>query len=294
METINNKINSYPKLEELLSQTNLEKYTAKPEQKYFTVANLKKAFSFIDLTTLDVTDTKAKVGSLCEKINTMEAKFPFMPNVAAVCVYPVMVDEVKKQLKTENIEIASVVGGFPASQTFLKIKTTEARMAIEAGATEADMVISVGKFLEEDYSQVFDEIVAMKYALGDAHLKVILETGALTHEQIYFASLLAMEAGADFIKTSTGKFNPAATPQAMAIMCLAINEFTKNKNKKIGIKPAGGIATTEEAMLYFAIVDRILGNDWLNNKLFRIGASRLAGNLIEAICKLEGKTFSGF
>ncbi|MEA3443770.1 MAG: deoxyribose-phosphate aldolase [Bacteroidota bacterium] len=289
MESLKHKISSYPKPEDLFSKNILKGYLAKPGADFFNVDNLKKAFSLIDFTTLDVTDTKFKVGNLCRKVNSLAGIFPGVPNVAAICVYPALVGEVKKQLKVPGVQIASVIGGFPASQTFLELKTLEAKMAIDAGATEADMVISVGKFLEGNYQEVFDEIVAIKAVLGSAHLKVILETGALNHEQIYHASLLAMEAGADFIKTSTGKFNPAATPEAMAIMCLAINEFQKKHKKKIGIKPAGGIASAEDAMLYFSIVKNILGDDWLNNKLFRIGASRLATKLLEKISEQEGR-----
>ncbi|MCF8372602.1 MAG: deoxyribose-phosphate aldolase [Bacteroidales bacterium] len=294
MKSIYDTVLSFPKLAGLLT-----KY---PPLEHFTNSNLvdmssgdlKKVFSLIDLTTLDVADTNEKVVVLCEKANTLNNKYPGIPNVAAICVYPNFVSLVKEKLTVPGVQIASVVGGFPASQTFLEIKTMEAKMAIGAGATEADMVISVGKLLEGNYEEVHNEIVAIKKALGTAHLKVILETGALDQEQIYTASLIAMEAGADFIKTSTGKISPAATPEAMIVMCLAIREFQKKYDKKIGIKPAGGISTPEEAMVYYRIVREILGEDWLNNTLFRIGASRLASNLLENICALEGIAFVGY
>lgn len=294
MKSIYDTLLSFPKLAGLLAKCASVEHFTNSNLGDMSSGDLKKVFSLIDLTTLDVADSKDKVEGLCKKVNTLNGTYPGIPNVAAICVYPNFVSLVKEKLAVPGVQIASVVGGFPASQTFLEIKTMEAKMTIGAGATEADMVISVGKLLEGDYQEVYNEIVAIKKAVGQAHLKVILETGALNPDQIYTASLIAMEAGADFIKTSTGKISPAATPEAMIVMCLAIGEFQKKYNKKIGIKPAGGISTPEEAMVFYRIVREILGDDWLNNTLFRIGASRLASNLLEKICALDGVAFVGY
>lgn len=294
MKSIDDTILGYPKLVGLLSKSLSVEHFTSGNQDCVTSENLKKVFSLIDLTTLDATDNDKKVEALCTKVNSLPDKYPGIPNVAAICVYPNFVSLVKKMLIAPKVRIASVAGGFPASQTYIEIKMLEARLASSDGANEVDMVISVGKMLGGETQQVFDEIVAINGILDKAHLKVILETGALDREQIYAASLIAMEAGADFIKTSTGKLSPAATPEAMLVMCLAIREFQKKYAKKIGIKPAGGISSPEEAMIYFTIVKEILGNDWLNNSLFRIGASRLAGNLLEKICELDSVDFVGF
>jgi len=213
-----------------------------------------------------------------------------MPNVAAICVYPSLIPVVNQHLKARGVKKASVAGGFPASQTFITVKTLEAKMATEAGANEIDMVISVGKFLDGNYKEVFDEIAAMKHACGKAHLKVILETGALkTTENIRLASGIAMEAGADFIKTSTGKMEPAATPEAVITMAEAISDYYKKTNRKVGIKPAGGISEPEQAILYLTIVEQVIGNEWTNSELFRIGASRLANTLLQEISSLTTK-----
>ena len=284
---ISNKLQSYLILDDVISQSVKLSEILSNTDLLINTTNLKTIFSLIDLTTLDVCDTHAKVISMCNKVNNFKVKFPHQPNVAAICVYPALIPVVKENLSASNINIASVVGGFPASQTFIEIKTAETKRAVEMGATEADMVISVGKLLEGKEQEVYDEIVAIKSAVNNAHLKVILETGALNPTQIYRASIIAMEAGADFIKTSTGKFNPAATPEAVYIMSLAIKEFYNKTSNKIGIKPAGGIATYKEAMQPFAIVKEILGTNWLNPNLFRIGASRLANNLLNKISELE-------
>ena len=294
MERIEEKILTYPKLTDIYGADHSKEYFTIKAIKYFSVDNLETLFNLIDLTTLDAKDNQQKVESLCQQVNTLQIKYPNMPNVAAICVYPNFVEHVKQYVTVPNIGIASVVGGFPASQTFLSIKCQEAAMAIEHGATEADMVIPVGEMLAGNYDVVYHEVAEIKKAIGDAHLKVILETGVLTEEQIYLASLISMEAGADFIKTSTGKISPAAKPEAATIMCLAIQQFYEKHNKKIGFKPAGGISTTDDALLYFSIVSEILGRDWLNNKLFRIGASRLASNLLQEICCEKKIDFQGF
>jgi len=202
-----------------------------------------------------------------------------------------MVPIVKENLK-ENIGIAAVSAGFPASQTFLEVKVAETALTVAAGATEIDIVISIGKFLEGNYQEVFDEIEEIKAACHGAHLKVILETGALiTAENIKKASVLAMEAGADFIKTSTGKISVSATLEATYVMCEAIKEWHEKTGRMVGYKPAGGISTTKEAVEHYSIVKSVLGEKWLNNKYFRFGASRLANNLLTSICGEEVKYF---
>jgi len=245
---------------------------------------LKKIFSLIDLTTLSERDNIKNVTQLCEKVNTLTDSFPSMPSVAAICIYPEMVQVVKEHLVNPLVNIASVGGGFPASQTFTNIKVMEIEQAIGQGADEIDIVMPVGKFLMEDYEYVEYEIQIIKERIRDVHLKVILETGSLQdYSLIRKASFLAIGAGADFIKTSTGKIPVGATPEAMVIMCRAISEYYNKTGKKIGIKPAGGISDADTAILYYTIVKEILGEDWLNSERFRIGASRLANNLLALI-----------
>lgn len=254
----------------------------------YNVDNLKKAFSFIDLTTLNSTDTLDKGKLFAENVSSFKKQFSAIPNVAAICVYPSLVESVRKNLTDKDVRIASVSAGFPSSQTFIDVKTLECKMAVAKGADDIDIVISIGRFLSGDYQVVFDEIKAIKEAIGDAHLKVILETGALeTLQNIRTASIIAMQAGADFIKTSTGKLKPAATLEAVYVMTEAINDFYKATGKKVGIKPAGGVSTPQQAIEYFAIVKNNLGDEWLKSDLFRIGASRLANNLLNEIIKLE-------
>ncbi len=245
----------------------------------------------IDLTTLSVDDTTDKVATMAQRVNEFETQFPHLKNVAAICVYPALVKTVRDHL-TAPIGIAAVAGGFPASQTFLEIKVAEAAMAVKDGATEIDIVLPVGKFLEERYEEVADEIMEIKAAIGEAHLKVILETGALrSAENIYRASILAMAAGADFIKTSTGKIAVNATPEAAYVMCKAIRAWYEKTEQVVCFKPAGGVSTTDEAVAYYTIVKEILGQDWLNNTRFRFGASRLANNLLTSI---QGETVKYF
>jgi deoxyribose-phosphate aldolase len=252
---------------------------------------LEKALSCIDLTTLNSTDTVSSVAAFTEKVNQFPTAFPGISNVAAICVYPNMANAVKSTLKTPNVKIAAVAGGFPSSMTFTELKVEEARLAVIAGANEIDIVVPLWAFLAGDFETCTNEISAIKSAIGDAHLKVILETGVLTVDQIWQASMLSIGAGADFIKTSTGKLPVAASPEAAFIMCLAIKQHFEETGKKIGFKPAGGIVTPEDAILYLTIVQEILGNDWLNPELFRIGASRLANNLLE---KITGSTIKHF
>jgi len=289
-------------MKEIFNKYNADFLNENIEQKVATISNnshqfansenLKQIFNLIDLTSLNTEDNIDKIKSMVINVNYLKDHFSDMPNVAAICVYPAMVECVRNNLSVDELGLASVAGGFPSSQTFLDIKIEECKKAVEAGASEIDIVLSVGKFFEKDYEYCFKEIKEIKEAIGDNHLKVILESGTLkSYEQIWQASILAMEAGADFIKTSTGKQNPAATTDAVYVMTKAIKAFYETTGKKIGIKPAGGISTKEDALSYFAIVKENLGDEWLNNKLFRFGASRLANNLLSDIYQKEIKYF---
>lgn len=245
---------------------------------------LKLAFSCIDLTTLNATDTISHVAIFTQKVNHFELEYPTLGHVGAICVYPNMVSTVKENLGVEGVNIAAVAGGFPSSMTFESIKMEEARLAVIAGADEIDIVLPLWAFLEGNFEACRREISSVKKSIGDAHLKVILETGALTDpEKIWQASVLALESGADFIKTSTGKMAVSATPEAAVIMCLALKYWYEKTGDKRGFKPAGGIAKTHEAMIYLSIVKEILGDEWLHPSLFRIGASRLANDLLSGI-----------
>ena len=251
----------------------------------------KQCLHQIDLTTLNGDDTTEKVVKMTSKVNDFPKQYPSLPNVAALCVYPALVSAVHETL-TEPVGIAAVAAGFPASQTFIEVKVAESALTVKEGATEIDIVISIGKFLEGNYQEVFDEIAEIKDAIQPAHLKVILETGALkTAENIYKASILAMAAGADFIKTSTGKIAVNATPEATYVMCQAIKDWYEKTGIKVGFKAAGGISTTQEAVQHYTLVKHILGSEWLNNQSFRFGASRLANNLLTSILGSETKYF---
>lgn len=256
-------------------------------------AEVKKfLFHCIDLTTLKCTDSEQSVMKFTEKVNEFDDKYPDLDNVAAICVYPNMAEIVNDTLEADHVNIACVSGGFPSSQTFTEVKVAETAMALHAGADEIDIVIPVGKFLEGDYEGMCDEIEELKEVCGDKHLKVILETGALkTASNIKKASILSMYSGADFIKTSTGKENPAATPEAAYVMCNAIKEYHRGTGRKIGFKPAGGINTVKDALTYYTIVKEVLGKEWLNNQLFRLGTSRLANLLLSDILGQETKFF---
>ncbi len=250
------------------------------------------ALSCIDLTTLNSTDNAVQGEKFAKKVSGFEHEFPGLPNVAAICAYPTLVKSVKENLLAPHVKLASVAAGFPSSQTFLAVKELEIKMAVADGANEIDIVLNLGNFLAEDYASVIEEISNLKKACGEARLKVIIETGALkTPEKIWTASHLAMMAGADFIKTSTGKLEPAATLDAAWVMCSAIKEYYEKTQKKIGFKAAGGIVKSAEAINYIAIVKEVLGDEWLNNSLIRIGASRLANNLLTSI---KGETVNYF
>ena len=241
-------------------------------------------FNCIDLTTLNTTDSDESVMRFTEKVNQFDNEFPDLKNVAAICVYPNFAQVVKDTLEVEGVNIACVSGGFPSSQTFTEIKIAETAMAVADGADEIDIVIPVGAFLNGDYETMCEEIMELKETCKEHHLKVILETGALkTASNIKKASILSMYSGADFIKTSTGKQQPAATPEAAYVMCQAIKEYHEQTGNKIGFKPAGGINSVNDALIYYTIVKEILGEEWLSNKLFRLGTSRLANLLLSEI-----------
>lgn len=249
-------------------------------------------FSCIDLTTLNSTDSDESVMKFTQKVNRFDEEYPDLENVAAICVYPNFAEVVKDTLEVENVNIACVSAGFPSSQTFIEVKVAETAMAIMEGADEIDIVMSVGKFLAGDYETICEEIQELKEVCKEHHLKVILETGALqTASNIKKASILSMYSGADFIKTSTGKQQPAATPEAAYVMCQAIKEYHALTGNKIGFKPAGGINTVEDALAYYTIVKEVLGKEWLDNKLFRLGTSRLANLLLSEIKGEEIKFF---
>lgn len=253
-----------------------------------------KLFSCIDLTSLNTSDSRTKIATFLKKVNEFSTHYPDLPSVAAVCLYPSFTELAKKTLSVENVNLAVVAGVFPSSQSFLEIKTAECKMAISKGADEVDVVIPVGALLDGNYQTVYDEVKAMKDAVAGAHLKVILETGELNGlTNVKIAALLAMEAGADFIKTSTGKVSENATLEATYVMCNAIKEFEAKHHKKIGFKPAGGISTFEDAIEYATLVKYILGEDRLNKRYFRFGASRLANSILKELVKtknLEAKT----
>jgi len=245
---------------------------------------LMSLLNMIDLTSLNTTDNRSQIIHFTGKVNSFSGRFSNIPNVAAICVYPNFVSVVKEKLKAKNVKIASVAGGFPSSQTFRIIKVTECKLAIEAGADEIDIVIPVGAFVGNDFAQVADEIREIKAAIGDKILKVIVESGLLVNYDLIFrASMIAMDAGADFIKTSTGKTTVSATPEAAFVMCHAISDFYAETGIRVGFKAAGGIVTPADAIKYYQIVAQFLGEEWLNNSLFRIGASRLANNILSEI-----------
>ncbi|MBQ8529585.1 MAG: deoxyribose-phosphate aldolase [Parabacteroides sp.] len=250
------------------------------EKENFTPEVLKQIHGFIDLTSLTSIDTKESIWKLVDKVNDFEGTRPDVPNVAAICTYPLFIETVKQALTSEGVKIAAVAGGFPSSQTFMEIKIAETAMAVMQGADEIDVVMNLGYFLEENYEEIAEEIQEIKESCREAKLKVILETGALiAPEYIQKASILALYSGADFIKTSTGKGYPGATPEAVYTMCQTIKRYHSITGKQIGIKVAGGVRTAEEAVRYYTIVKEVLGNDWLNKDLFRIGASSLLNDL---------------
>lgn len=249
-------------------------------------------FNTIDLTTLKSTDSPQSVAAFTERVNAFDEQYPDMPNVAAICVYPNFAQVVRTVLEVSDVDIACVSGGFPSSQTFPEIKIAETSLAIEGGADEIDIVLNLGNFLDGDYEEVCDEISEQKEACRDGRLKVILETGALkTAANIKAASVLSLYSGADFLKTSTGKEYPGASLEAAYVMAQAIKEYYGATGRRAGFKAAGGVATTEDAVKYYTVIKEVLGEEWLTNEYFRIGASRLANNLLSDILGKETKFF---
>lgn len=243
----------------------------------------KNLYSCIDLTSLNSTDSKESIWNFTQKVNDFEGSIPELDNVAAICVFPNLVHTVKETL-TADVKIAAVAGGFPSSQTFIEVKVAECSLALADGADEIDIVINLGQFLDKEYQEMCEEIMEIKAVCKNKSLKVILETGALVSSQnIHEASILSMYSGADFIKTSTGKGYPGATPEAFFVMCMAIKSYFKKTNKKVGIKVSGGVSTINDAVIYYSIANHVLGTEWCNNKLFRIGTSRLASILLDEI-----------
>lgn len=274
------ELKNYPFTDEQI-QERIAAYTAS-DLKFF---DYPKAYRFIlnviDLTTLEGSDNKAKVQQLCEKALNFRDEVRQIPTTAAVCVYPPFAAQAKSILKGTDVHVACVAGAFPAGQSPIEIKIAEVAYAVSQGADEIDMVISRGKFLEGDYQTVYNEIAAIKAACGQAHLKVILETGELkTADNIYKASQIAIAAGADFIKTSTGKIAVNATPEAFLVMLDAIKAHYEATGKMVGMKPAGGISDAKTAIDFLKILENVLGEKWLTNRYFRIGASRLADKIL--------------
>lgn len=252
----------------------------KHEKENFTPEVLKQIHGCIDLTSLTSIDSKESIWKLVDRVNDFEGTRPDVPNVAAICIYPLFVETVKQALTAQDVKIASVAGGFPSSQTFMEVKIAETAMAVMLGADEIDIVMNLGYFMEENYEELTEEIQEIKDSCRESKLKVILETGALlTPENIQKAAILAIYSGADFIKTSTGKGYPGATPEAVYTMCKVIKKYHSITGNQIGIKVSGGIRTAEEAVMYYTVVKEVLGNDWLNKNLFRIGASSLVEDI---------------
>ena len=246
----------------------------------------------VELTTLKTTDSDESVLAFTERVNQFEEAYPNLPHVATICVYPRFAKVVSETLEVEGVEVACVSGSFPSSQALIEVKTVETSLAVKDGATEIDMVLSVGAFLSGDYETCADEIQQMKEACGDKKMKVILETGCLkTASNIKTASIISMYAGADYIKTSTGKEQPAATPEAAYVMCQAIKEYYDETGIQIGFKPAGGLNSVMDALIYYTIVKEVLGEKWLTNQWFRMGTSRLANLLLSEVVGEEVKFF---
>lgn len=240
-----------------------------------------KIFNCIDLTTLNTTDSQNSVVAFVQRVNDFDNEYPQYPNVAAICVFSNFAGVVRSALEVTGVKIAVVAGGFPSGQTFSEIKVADTALAVSEGADEVDVVMNLGMLLDGNYEELCDELIEVKHAAKDAHMKVIIESGALkTPEQIRNASILAMYSDADFIKTSTGKVYEGASPEAAYVMCRCIKEYYEKTGRKVGFKAAGGVRSSEEALLYYAIVKEVLGEEWLNNDLFRIGASSLANSML--------------
>ena len=297
------KTNGKSRIEEALNKYNLEisdeevkeavkKIIAEKVHENDTLEVKKFLMGSVELTTLKTTDSDESVMAFTERVNQFDEQYPNLPHVANICVYPRYAKIVSETLEVDGVEVACVSGSFPSSQSLIEVKTVETSLAVKDGATEIDMVLAVGAFLSGDYETVCDEIQQMKEACGDKKMKVILETGDLvTSTNIKTASLLAMYSGADYIKTSTGKEKISATPEAAYVMCQAIKEYYDETGNIIGFKPAGGINSVMDALIYYTIVKEVLGEKWLTNKLFRLGTSRLANLLLSEVTGEETKFF---
>lgn len=281
-----------PTVDEVGVEERVARLSSRSIKKESKVQALKLALSMIDLTTLEGQDTRGKVTQLCQKAMHLHDALPGLPQVAAVCVYPTMVAVARQALRGTAIKVASVATSFPSGMAPLSAKLEETRVAVEAGADEVDMVISRGAFLQGEYQRVFDEIVAIKEACGAAHLKVILETGELgTLDRVRRASVLAMHAGADFIKTSTGKVQPAATLPVTLVMLQAIRDYYHATGRRVGMKPAGGIARARQAIQYLVMLRETLGEGWLTPQWFRFGASSLANDILMQLGKQQSGVY---
>lgn len=275
-----------PHIDQVGVEERAKRFTTRSIKNETKINGLKLALNMIDLTTLEGKDTDGKVKQLCYKAQHLHDAYPGLPTVAAVCVYPSMVKVAKKALGNSGIKVASVSTAFPSGQAPRDVKIRDTRFAVSEGADEIDMVISRGKFHMGEYDFVFDEIAAVKEACGDARLKVILETGELvTYDKVRRASDIAMYAGADFIKTSTGKISPAATMPVTLVMLEAIRDFYYKTGKKIAMKPAGGISKAKLALHYLVMLNEVLGEEWMNNEWFRFGASSLANDILMQLMK---------
>ena len=249
-------------------------------------------FNTIDLTTLKSTDSPQSVAAFTERVNAFDEEYPELQNLAAICLYPNCAQVVRTVHEVSDVDVACVSGGFPSSQTFAEVKVAETALAVEGGADEIDIVLNVGNFLDGDYEEVCDEISELKEACREARMKVILETGALkTAANIKAASVLSLYSGADFLKTSTGKEFEGASLEAAYVMCQAIKEYYETTGRMVGFKAAGGVSTTADAVKYYTLVKEVLGEEWLTNEYFRLGASRLANNLLSDILGKETKFF---
>jgi deoxyribose-phosphate aldolase len=282
----NPKILNHPPVEQTGVEERAIRFTKRSIKGSSKMQGLHMILSMIDLTTLEGKDTPGKVNQLCAKARHLHDHIPGLPTVAAICVYPSMVSIAKKALQGSSIKVASVATAFPSGQSSLRIKLADTRLAVAEGADEVDMVISRGKFHAGEYAYVFDEIAAVKEACGKARLKVILETGELgTLDQVRKASTIAIAAGADFIKTSTGKIQPAATLPVTLVMLETIRDHFHKTGKKVGMKPAGGISKSKLALHYLVMVKETLGDAWLDNHWFRFGASSLANDVLMQVAK---------
>lgn len=281
-------LNNLPTYDTVGVNERVDRFCKRSIKKSSKIEGLKLALSMIDLTTLEGKDTQGKVQQLCYKAMHPHDRLENIPTVAAICVYPSYVAIAKKALEGSDIQVASVATAFPSGQSNLQVKIADTKFAVDQGADEIDMVISRGKFLKGEYQYVYDEIATVKETCGKAHLKVILETGELdTLDNVRKASELAMFAGADFIKTSTGKIQPAATMQVTYVMLNAIKDYYLKTGKMIGMKPAGGISTAKKSLQYLVMLNEVLGEKWMTNKYFRFGASSLANDVLMQLVKSE-------